>query len=146
MSIVLQQMIDIPTPATVMVWSLTVLAHSNDELSWPCISVGSLLDCLGSGTPTSILGVYILYVPIVGGSKAMCENYASGNGGGGTRFSSKVSMGISASTCLFSNLATAKCISWTVGKSRLISSWDCCWSSLGLNYSSLRACYSSHST
>lgn len=60
--------------------------------------------------------------------------------------SSEASGGVSASTGLFSNLATCMSISQTVSNSRLTTSWDYCYLSCALIGSSLMAYCSTHST
>lgn len=101
----------------------------------------SLLACLGTRTPTGIPGARISY-PTTSSSVGTYENYA----GGGTCSSSEASIGISASTSLFSKRGTTIAISWTISNSRLILSRDLCWSSLARSCSSLRACCSSRNT
>lgn len=78
---------------------------------------------MGNSTPSGILGVGMPYIVSASGVVRTMGNGGTDGGSGGTRSSSKVLIGVSVSTGLFSNLttATATAISKTILNRLLLS-------------------------
>lgn len=75
-------------------------------------------------TLISIPGAGISYSSIADGVVGMCGTYAGDGSSGNKCSSSEASIGVSSSTSLFSNMATATIISQTVSNNQPISLQD----------------------